>query len=64
MSNIDENKVKDLLHILMESMYTMLEDNLYRRTVVDDMHKRINSTNLLTQPDDDDIVLPLDKDWS
>lgn len=56
MANIDENKVKDLLHILMESMYTMLEDNLYRRTVVDDMHKRINSINLLTQPEKPDTV--------
>lgn len=56
MSNIDENKVKDLLHILVESMYTMLEDNLYRRTVVDDMHKRINSTNLLTQSEEPDAL--------
>lgn len=48
MTNLDERKVKDLMHLLVESMYTMMERNMYRDSVVSELHVRIDQANLLT----------------
>lgn len=48
MTNLDEHKVKDLMHHLVEDMYMMFERNQYRDTMVTEMHARIDRTSLLT----------------
>lgn len=57
--NVDEEfefRLKDLLHGLVNDMETMLETNLYRSTVVSDMHKKIDRAVLLTKPEESDTV--------
>jgi hypothetical protein len=48
MSQIDQDKVKDVLHLVVESMYTMMDRNMYRDSVVSELHARIAQANLLT----------------
>jgi len=37
-----------MLHLIVESMYTMLDRNIYRDSVVEELHARIRNTSLLT----------------
>lgn len=48
MSNVDEQKVKDLLHCLVQDMFAMVESNMYRENLAAEMHARIDRTDLLT----------------
>jgi hypothetical protein len=53
MSNLDEEKVKAMLHLIVESMYTMMDRNMYRDSVVSELHTRIRQTDLSTLSESD-----------
>ena len=48
MSNVDEAKVKRLLHQIVDDLLTCFEPNAYNQDVKATLHKRIDLANLLT----------------
>jgi hypothetical protein len=46
-ANVDEAKVKRLLHKVVDEIFTCFEVNMYQQGVKDTIHKRIDLANLL-----------------